>query len=235
MKNKTILMTTILTLCLGVSVLAHAESNSDAQVSDFYRVQPATLKEVVPTAAELYSNVLASAATKPVPQAEAFNLDWSTITTIGEKIIQIVQAGKPVVNITRDTVSAIPGGVSSWTQLSGWQAPVTKVYSLTAQNKLGMTIVDLRLKVSANGGGGIDGKGKFIANLVVVPTSIYVLWGFNADVFSEHQDAVNVGSSDNPVAGIGFDIRYKYGSSLFTQQGAQSYFVSGDGQIKTVE
>ena len=233
MKNMTMLIAAILTLSAGV---ARADGNSaDQQIPDFYRLRPATVKEVVPTAAELYSDFIAPPVASKQAQLDAFTLDWSTIVTIGEKIIQIVQAGKPVVNVTRDTISAVPGGVAAWTQLSGWQAPVTKVYSLTAENNLGMTIVDMRLKVSANTGGGIDGKGKFIANLVVVPSSIYVLWGFSADVFSEHQEAVNMGASDNPVAGMGFDIRYKYSSPIFTQQGTQSYFVSGDGVIKDIE
>lgn len=235
MKKMTILMIAILTLSVGGSGQAHAEPKSDRKIPDFYRLRPATVKEVVPTAAEIYSDFLAPPVAQKQNQVEGFDLDWGTITTIGEKIIQIIQAGKPVVNVTRDTISAVPGGISAWTQLSGWKAPVTKVYSLTAENNLGMTIVDLRLKVSANYGGGLDGKGQFIANLVVVPTSIYVLWGFSADVFSEHQEAVNLGSSDNPIAGLGFDIRYKYSSPLFTQQGTQSYFVSGDGQIKDVE
>jgi hypothetical protein len=230
MKNMMMLLTAILTLSAG------AARADDQQIPDFYRLRPATVKEVVPTAAEIYSDFITPpVAAQKQPSIEAFTLDWSTIVTIGEKIIDIVKAGKPVVNVTRDTIAAVPGGVSAWTQLSGWQAPITKVYSLTAQNNLGMTIVDMRLKVSANTGGGIDGKGKFIANLVVVPSSIYVLWGFSADVSSSHQEAVNMGLSDNPIAGMGFDINYKYSSPLFTQQGAQSYFVSGDGVIKSIE
>jgi hypothetical protein len=234
MKNRMMLLTAILTLSTGVfSGVARAD---DQQIPDFYRLRPATVKEVVPTAAEIYSDFITPpVAAQKQPAIEAFTIDWSTIVTIGEKIIEIVKAGKPVVNVTRDTIAAVPGGVSSWTQLSGWQAPITKVYSLTAENNLGMTIVDMRLKVSANTGGGIDGKGKFIANLVVVPSSIYVLWGFNADVSSSHQEALNMGQSDNPIAGMGFDINYKYSSPLFVQQGTQSYFVTGDGVISAVQ
>ncbi|MGZ3705416.1 MAG: hypothetical protein ACXWP1_05545, partial [Bdellovibrionota bacterium] len=204
---------------------AHA-GNADSAVPDYYRLQPAKVVEVPPTASELYSDAVLPNPSS-LPDLQTF--DWGTITAIGEKVIEIVKAGKPVVNVTRDVVSVVPGGITDWSQMNGWQAPITKVYSVTAKNNLGMTVVDLRLKVSANCGGGLNGKGKFIANLVVVPTSIYVLWGFSADVFSEHQDPVNVGTSSNPVAGMGFDIRYKYGSPLVQQEGTADYFVSGDG------
>jgi hypothetical protein len=225
-----------LTIALSLFVLAlntlsaRADDSALRSNPDFYRLSPLTIKEVVPTAEELYSDYLAPAAITPAPVFQT--IDWATLNLIGQKIIQIIQAGKPVVNVKRDAVAVVPQGITAWSQLSGWQAPVTKVYSVTAKNYLGLTVVDLRLKVSANYGGGIDGRGKYLANLVVVPSSIYLLWGFSLDVWSEHQDPVNVGSSASPVAGLGFDLRFRYGSPLNETQGSQDYFVSGTGEIR---
>ena len=211
---------------------ASVEENSS---SEFYRLQPLSVKEVVPTAAELYSDLLQPGPSEATGQLAISAIDWGTIQLIGEKLIQIVQAGKPVGNVTRDAVSVVPGGVRTWDQLSGWKAPITKVYSVTAKNYLNLTVIDLRLKVSAMYGGGINGRGQYLANVIVVPTSVYVLWGFSCDVWAEHRDPVNTGSESQPIAGLGFDIRYRYGSALNEQIGTQDYFVSGAGEIKELD
>jgi hypothetical protein len=212
---------------LLVSPAAHA-----APVSDFYRLRPATVREVVPTSQELYvPNPRARpdvTASLPTGLSE---IDWNTLIAVGEKVIQLIQAGKPVVNVTRDAVSVLPAGATQWNLLNGWHAPVTKVFEVTAKNYLGMTVIDLRLKVSANYGGGLDGRGKFLANVTVVPSQIYVLWGFTCNVWSEHHDPVNLGTTADPVAGLGFDLRYDYGSAMSKETGTADYFVTGSGEI----
>lgn len=213
----------------------HSAHASDSAVNpDFYRLQPLVVKEVPPTPEEFYSDIVAPSQ-NPSSTIQSQDIDWGTLITIGEKVIQLIQAGKPVTNVTRDTVAVVPSGINGWDQLSGWQAPITKVYSVTAKNYLNMTVIDLRLKVSAMYGGGLNGRGKFLANVLVVPTSIYVMWGFSCDVWSEHRDPVNVGTKANPVAGLGFDIRYQYGSVVNMQSGTQDYFVTGDGEIKELQ
>ncbi len=222
--NSVLVSVTVLTL----SITAHAADRPD--VPAYYNLQPMEIREVPPTPQELYSDSVAPAQVASV-KTEGLDIDWGTLITIGEKVIQLIEAGKPVVNVTRDTVSVVPGGITAWDQLSGWNAPITKVYSVTAKNYLNMTVIDLRLKVSAMYGGGLNGRGKFLANVIVVPSSVYVMWGFNCSVWSEHRDPVNLGAKDNPVAGLGFDIRYSYGSVVNTQNGTADYFVTGNGQI----
>ncbi len=203
----------------------------ESQLPPAYRLQPMEIKEVVPYASELYSDFLVPEAALPNgPEIQA--IDWNAMVLIGEKVIEIVKQGKPVVNVKRDAVSVIPAGTRSWSELSGWKAPVTKVYSATVKNYLGVKVIDLRLKVSTMWGGNVKGKGQYLANAIVVPTSIYVLWGFSCDVWSENRDPVNSGSHSNPVAGLGFDIRFRYGNSLNEKIGAQDYFLKGDGTIQ---
>lgn len=219
------------TLAFTLCGQAHAQYNETAN-QDYFRTRAPEVREVAPTPEELYSDFVVPPTVRPMPDFQGFAIDWNSLVMIGEKIIQIVQAGKPVSNVTRAAVSVVPGGVNAWDQLSGWQAPNTKVYQVTVKNHLNMTVVDLRLKVSAMYGGSINGRGKFLANVIVVPTSVYVMWGFNCDVWTEHRDPVNLGSKDNPVAGLGFDIRYRYGSMVNEQSGTQDYFVTGAGEIK---
>jgi len=219
-----------LNLALSLLVLALASPAARAEADDFYKVGPLEVREVMPTAEELYSDAIFTDL--EIPQSPLAAIDWGTVTLIGEKVIKIIQAGKPVGNVKRDAVHVLPEGLNSWNQLGGWKAPATKVFSLTAKNYMGITVVDLRLKVSMNYGGSVDGRGRYLANVLVVPTSVYVLWGFNCDVWTEHHDPVNLGTRSSAVAGLGFDIRYRYGSALSEQIGTQDYFVSATGEIK---
>ncbi len=226
----------ILTLAFLISSVAMA--GEDPRVTamrtkpEFYQLSPAMVREVIPTAGEIYSDYLPY----PAPPTDSVipSLDWNSMITIGEKVIEIVKAGRPVVNVRRDSVAVVPAGVTAWSQLTGWQPPATKVYQVTAENGFGMTVVDMRLKVSMNYNGGVDGRGQFLANVIVVPSSISVLWGFSCDVWAEHRDPVNIGTLEMPVAGLGFDIRYRYGSLVSEQVGTKDYFVSGSGEIREI-
>lgn len=215
----------------AVTMGTEAQGQSpSASLASFYSLAPISVQEVPPTPEELYSDYLPPIGV--YPPLSPLDIDWGTVNLIGQKVVEIIKAGRPVVNVRRDGVAVLPFGVTAWSQLGGWQLPVTKVYRVTATNYMNIAVVDLRLKVSASYGGGLDGRGKFLANVVVVPTSIQVMWGFSCDVWSEHHAPVNMGTQADPVAGLGFDLRYRYGSLLSETTGAQDYFVSGDGEIK---
>lgn len=228
--KKTYFVLSALALAASVS----AVSASAAESNDFYTLKPAVVKEVPPTPEELYSGS-AAIPQRPAPILQGLDIDFGSMIEIGEKVLQLIAEGRPVTNIQNQSVSVIPSGLSTWQQLNGWQPPVTKVYSVSVQNLMGMTVIDMRIKVSANWGGGLDGRGKFLANVTMVPSSVYVMWGFTCNVWADHQDPVNVGASDNPVAGLGFDIRWQWGNVVNMQTGTQDYFVSGDGVIKQLE
>jgi len=202
-----------------------------AMASDYYDISEFKVQEVVPTAEELYSELIQP---REIQEPELHSIDWSQLVLLGEKLIEIIKSGRPVGNVRRDAVAVVPSGIQAWDRLTGWKSPVTKVYGIIAKNKLGVTVIDLRLKVSAMYGGSLNGKGRYLANVIVVPSSISIAWGFNCDVWTENRNPINMGTSANPVAGLGFDIRFRYGSALKEMIGAQDYFVTGDGLIKEV-
>jgi hypothetical protein len=225
--NKSITLLLGFLVLLPVSVLA-----SEVQESkDYYKISSVAVQEVVPTAEEIASGYLAPTQSPRAFLEGAESLDWNAMVLIGEKIIQIIKAGKAVVNIKRDAVAALPVGVNNWQELAGWQAPVTKVYTVKVTNYLGMDVVDLRLKVSAMWGGNLAGKGQYLSNVLIVPSAMKVLWGWNLDLWSENRDPVNSGSLEAPKAGLGFDIRYRVTTMLNELNGTQDYFITGDGNI----
>jgi hypothetical protein len=225
--NKNITLLLGLLAFLPATVLASEATES----KNYYKISSIAVEEVVPTAEEIASGYLVRTESPKAFLEGVETLDWNAMVLIGEKIIQIIQAGKAVVNIKRDAVAALPVGVNNWQELAGWQAPVTKVYTVKVTNYLGMEVVDLRLKVSAMWGGNMAGKGQYLSNVVIVPSALKVLWGWNLDLWSENRDPVNSGTLEAPKAGLGFDIRYRVTTMLNELNGTQDYFITGDGNI----
>jgi hypothetical protein len=213
-----------------------AGTTNPVDSADYFRAKKVTVTEGVPTAAEIAAGYLAPTPStlQTLSAIDLKNLDWNAMVMIGEKVIDILKAGRPVVNIQRDSVAVVPGGVADWQLLAGWQVPVTKIYNFTIQNYLGMDVVSLRLKVAAMWGGNLSGKGQYLANVNVVPEATRVLWGWNLDLWTENHAPVNAGSVDAPVAGLGFDIRYKATTLINEMDGASAYYVTGDGKINAL-
>lgn len=221
---------TILTLSFTIGAASSANATADT-APDYYKISAVKITEEIPTAVELASNMLPPEATPELNSFDFTAIDWNTMVLLGQKLVQIIEAGKPIVNIKRDAVSVVPAGISAWEQLSGWQAPVSKVYRVEMENGLGMSVVDIRLKVSALWGGGYNGKGNYLSNVVASPTAVTVLWGYQLDLWTEQREPVNTGTLEQPVAGLGFEIRYRSKTPFAETTGAQEFFIKGDGQI----
>ncbi len=228
--------TAFLVLALAAP-MAFAEGQGSSEA--YYQVSKVSVTEEVPTATEIAATYLdlerlGAKDFNNVQSLESLELDWDTLKLIGEKLVEIIKMGEAVVDIKRDAVAVVPGGLQSWQQLAGWQAPMTKVYRYTVSNLLGMDVVDFRLKVSGMWGGNYNGRGQYLANVLVVPTDLNVRWGWELHVWSENRDPVNTGSTESPIAGLGFDIRYVIKTFLNEKNGTQDYFVTGDGKIQAL-
>jgi hypothetical protein len=237
---KTVLLATFFGVVLFISNQARAANQADPAL----RVGSITIHEATPTAAELYSDVVGSHSRN---QDAVFNLqlgpegvdlsifDMGDILTVGEKVYDVVKENQPVVTVNRSLVSVVPGGAKNWTELQGWQAPMTKVFEVTIKNLYNLTTAYMRLKVTANYGGNVKGVGHYLANVNMVPTQIYAAWGYNVDVAVETATAVNVGSSKDPIAGLGLDLRYHVHTLLSDVSGRQDYWLTGNGGLSEVK
>lgn len=233
MKKSTILFVWgFLVLAAPVSFAADAKVAAvDANADAYYQVSEVKFTEVVPTAEEIAAGYLLPNNPSADLLEDIAGLDWNTMVLLGQKFIELVKAGAPVLNVKRDAVAVVPQGVQAWQQLGGWQMPVTKVYQMSVVNGFGSNVVDVRVKVSAMWGGNVAGRGQYLANVLVVPANLQVMWGWSLDMWSENSDPVNTGSFEAPNAGLGFEVRYTAKSPLTEITGSQDYFVTGAGQI----
>ena len=169
------------------------------------------------------------------PDPDAFDIDFSQIISIGEKIWKIVEANKPVVNVKTKLVSALPRGVNCWSDLSGWKAPKVKSYEVKYKNLFGTEVVKFRFRLQFTPGGGYDGVGKYLANVTVVPAELNVIWGYKFNAEVEIQPAVNLGTTKDPVAGLEINLKWNINTPVKESQNAFHIFVQGDGHFETHE
>jgi hypothetical protein len=180
---------------------------------------------------------------RPVPQDDDSSTDDMSdnekptvkdMVIIGEKVIKLIEKGKVSVSVVRQTLSVVPQGVTLWTDLENWSpVPQQKVFRVDIRNAFCSVVANARLKVSFLYGGSHEGKGKFLSNVTMIPTSIYAgYWGTGFDLYTEFRDPVNIGTKANPVAALGFDVRYRFYSIFGTVEGAYDAFVNGKGVLQ---
>ncbi|XGC81730.1 hypothetical protein ACES2L_04440 [Bdellovibrio bacteriovorus] len=153
------------------------------------------------------------------------------IINIGKKIFNVIQAGRPVVNLKLDTANALPKGLTCWSDLAGWNMPESKVYNVVYENGFGMSVVDFSYRVTYTAGGSADGVGKYITNATFQPANVSVAWGFAFDATAQIPSVFNTGSRKDPVAGMQMNMEWKVTSAVAHEQSTESYFVSGENKL----
>jgi hypothetical protein len=179
------------------------------------------------------SNSLNTAGELAEVEAELGTLEviFDKVINLGQKIWNLAEAGRPVVNMRGATANALPEGVQTWTQMSGWQNPRSAIYRVNYQNVYGVTVVDFTFRVNFTAGGNVGGKGQYLSRVSVEPVNLLVRWGFNFDAAAEVANVVNVGTMSSPVAGMEIMLRWKTSTVMNAIESTASYFVRGDGQM----
>lgn len=157
------------------------------------------------------------------------------IVAIGEKLWKIVEGGRPVVTVQVPQAHALPRGVYCWTDLDHWQEPAAKTYEVIYKNYFGMQVVKFKFRLQYTFGGGKDGVGHYLANVTVIPADLSVMWGYNFDAQVEVAQAVNLGSRENPLAGLELNLLWQVKTVVNENHQAVRFFVQGDGVVQTTK
>lgn len=175
------------------------------------------------------SKSLGQSPTDPLKDIEVI---VDQIINIGKKIFAVIEAGRPVVNLKIDNANALPKGLTCWSDLAGWNVPQSKVYNVQYENGFGMTVVDFTYRVLYTAGGNYNGVGKYITNATFQPANVSVGWGFNFDASATIPSVFNTGSKNDPVAGMQMNMEWKVTNVVSHEQGAESYYVSGENKME---
>ena len=158
------------------------------------------------------------------------------IINIGQKIWKIIADNKPVVDVKTQYATALPKGSTGWQDIGGWHPPVGTIYELSAKNAYGMQMIHLRYQVLRTYGGSYQGKGKYLTAVTVEPLLVEVVWGYHLSMDASVPDSsiVNVGTSQDPVAGMMATLNWHISTVIKDSQGQGLYFLQGDGAYKEI-
>ncbi|MBI4656876.1 MAG: hypothetical protein HY746_09060 [Elusimicrobia bacterium] len=158
------------------------------------------------------------------------------IINIASKIWAIVEKNKPVVDIDTKYATAVPEGISAWTQLSEWKKPKTYIYGFYAENLYGSVMIDLKYKVTFTYGGKYKGKGLYLTGVTVVPTTVSVGWGYRLGIsaFAPDSTIANVGTHESPVASMQLKLTWKISTPIKEQNGTSVYYIEGNGYFEEI-
>lgn len=157
------------------------------------------------------------------------------VINIGKKIWTIVQAGKPVANISTDVATAMPSGARCWMDLENWQRPQSKVFTASFKNGFGMNVVKLSYRVIWLPGGQVNGQGAYIGYAAMIPSDVSVAWGFNMDAKASVPTVFNMGTRENPIAGMQLSMIYRVNTAFQTVEQSQAYFIDGKGAFEVLQ
>lgn len=159
------------------------------------------------------------------------NITWDQILAAGQKIWKVVEDNRPVVNVEQPVAHALPSGLACWADLENWNAPTTKRYQVEYRNGLGGSPVKFDFRLHFTSGGGKAGKGKYLANVTVMPAHLDVSWGYTFDAKAVVGQAVNRGTNASPVAGLEINVDWTVKTVLKESRSSVHMFVEGDGKF----
>ncbi len=162
---------------------------------------------------------------------EREGFDLQQLITIGKEIWQIVKDGAPTVNFTSEVATAIPMGAECAFKMSNWSPPRSKTYEMSYKNKFGGEMIYFTYKIIYSFGGKYQGKGSYLANVSIHPVDIRLFWGQSFDAFVKTSKAINIGTEEDPVAGLEISLEWEIKNPIMETQSHRSYFVDGNGQL----
>jgi hypothetical protein len=167
----------------------------------------------------------------PLNEAE---LVIDKIINMGQKVWTLIAQGKPVVNFEKSTATALPQGVANWTQMQGW-AGKSLTQEMSAKNGFGSEVVKFTYKVIFLYDGNVGGKGKYIGYASIEPAEIKVGWGgYNFNAQASVPQVFNMGTSEDPVAGMQIQVKYSVDTIMKHQEFTDTYMINGKGQIQAM-
>lgn len=154
------------------------------------------------------------------------------IVNIANKVWNIIKENRPVVDIKTTYATAVPKGIDHWDQLSGWSRPAGTKYGFYAKNRLGQRVVSVDYVVFRTYNGKYDGKGRYLTNVTVLPTRTHAAWGYTLTMSVDAAKPTNVGTAENPMAGMQMTLAWKMANPIKDEQGRSVFYLEGDGTFQ---
>ncbi|MFC1680152.1 hypothetical protein ACFL2T_08100 [Elusimicrobiota bacterium] len=166
----------------------------------------------------------------PAPKA----ITPERVINIGKSVWDFIKESKPIIDTTNLYANAVPHGITDWTQLGGWGAPKTTLYSFSAKNKSGKKVVDVTYIILRTGRGNYKGTGQYLTGVSAIPIKIEVGWGYKFTMGLEVPSVSNVGTAEHPIAGMTLHANWTIENNFKATRGAGIYYLRGDGLFQQI-
>jgi hypothetical protein len=167
-----------------------------------------TFLEEVPTPASFYDKEVCAEPTIGGDSGEtAIVVDQ--IVNLGQKVWNVVEKGKPVLESKYTYANALPQGVRSSGELEGWSSLQAKSFRLHAKNGFGITVYDVTYTLAHRYNGSVGGKGRYLDAVTVLPQNVSLMWGYKMNIGANVISTVNIGSKAEPVSGMTLELLIK--------------------------
>ena len=216
---------------ISVVTLLVAGFSTHAAIQNPFDITDISITEV--QAAHAPELLIANDCSKMGNTGPMVDIGWDEIINMGEKVWKIIEAGKPVVHLETPVANALPRGLKCWSDLDGWQAPQTRSLEVVYTNGFGIEVVKFRFRLHYTYGGGKNQRGRYLTNVTVLPSELNVMWGYTFDAHVEVGQAINLGSANDPLAGLEMNVRWNLKTVIKESQNSFHFFVQGDGALKT--
>ena len=218
------------------------ESNSfglEKAADPYFKISEVRITEVE-TPSEFYLNNTILETVGPIDKAVKVIGVIDKIVALGQKIWNIVEKGKPVVKMdVNRKIDVVPLSKENKPlqvfELENWTYPETKSFKVEYKNGFGSKVIQFTYTVYYQHSGQYDGKGSYLANVNVTASNVSVKWGFDFNANSEFGSLTNIGSLNEPVAGVTFNINYVASSVFSNVRASNSFFVTGKGDLKALK
>ena len=150
------------------------------------------------------------------------------MVNLGQKLWKIVVDNKPVVNIRYTYANALPKGVESSEDLDGFSDLQYRSLRLYGKNSYGLKVYDLTYTLVHRYGGSYRGRGSYLENIAIIPQRVEVLWGYKLNLEAKRVTAVNVGTRENPIAGLAMEMGMRVSTPIKDISLTRLYEFRGD-------
>eukprot|EP00475_Leptophrys_vorax_P012900 TRINITY_DN1926_c0_g1_i1.p1 TRINITY_DN1926_c0_g1~~TRINITY_DN1926_c0_g1_i1.p1 ORF type:complete len:194 (-),score=68.18 TRINITY_DN1926_c0_g1_i1:56-637(-) len=163
-------------------------------------------------------------------------VNLTEIIQIGQAVWQVVENNQAVSNVTDNSASAVPAGITDWTLISGWQSTSSAQVEYKVHDPIFIPMVDYTYKVVFNYGGKLTANGvtgMYVADVRVQPDEVWVAFGntFESSVTVSSQ-VLNVGTQEAPIAALTVVHRLHFHNWSRDEVREDTFVVRADGVVQ---
>jgi len=161
------------------------------------------------------------------------------MVALGEAFYELVKKGKPT-NVTEYApISVVPRDPNTKEHvdpfdLENFSMPVEKNFVTSIKNGMGQEVVKFSYKVLFSYGGSYNGKGRYLANVIIVPGSIRTSFGWDFSATMKLSGIMNHGTKENPIAGVMVTVKYQMNSWVAAFERNDTIHITGNGYVKNL-